>query len=187
MRELATLLENEGSEGSPSAPHRNPSASILLAASEQEAEGTRGPNMQCTKTTDPYRKADHRWGKGIEFRFKTQSSKCHLQAQVLGYPDLQRHSWKAHPSSNIMEQRKKRYLPGLEVPKGVCMCLCRGYAYTQSSNLSAQQSLRRCHVLCWGHKRWHVLASHLLWAAEIENIRGLDGEGRKLIAQPPSS
>lgn len=182
VRELATLLENEGSEGSTSAPHRNPSASILLAVSEQEAEGTDGPSMRCTKTTDSYRKADHRYFKAIKFRFKTQSSKCHLHSQVLGYSDLQQHLWTAHLSSNIMEQRKKRYLPELEASKGCMHVPLRGVCIHPKHGLKpfCPAVTTKVHVLCCGHKRWHVLASHLLWAVETENTRDLDGEGRKM-------
>lgn len=39
---------------------------------------------------------------------------------------------------------------------------------------------RKVHVLCWVHKWWHVLASCFLLSAEMENIRGLDREGRKM-------
>lgn len=38
---------------------------------------------------------------------------------------------------------------------------------------------RKVHVLCWVHKWWHVLASCFLLSPEMENIRGLDREGRK--------
>lgn len=58
MRGLATLLENEGIEAATSTPHRNFSVSILLAVSEQEAEGaegTYGPTMQYAETTGLYR------------------------------------------------------------------------------------------------------------------------------------
>lgn len=93
MRELATLLENEGIEAAISTPHYNFSVSIVLAVSEQEAEGaegTYGPTMQYTETTDLYRKADHQYLKDTKFRFPTWSSKRHLHSQVLGYSDLQK-------------------------------------------------------------------------------------------------
>lgn len=51
------------------------------AISEQEAEGpegTCGPNMQYTETTDLYRKADHQYFEDTKFRFKTWSSKRHI-------------------------------------------------------------------------------------------------------------
>lgn len=62
------------------------------AVSEQEAEGpegTCGPYMQYTETTDLYRKADHQYFEETKFRFKTWSSKCHLHSQVLVHSDLQ--------------------------------------------------------------------------------------------------
>jgi len=93
MRELATLLKNEGIEAATSTPHCSFSVSILLTVSEQvaeEAEGTYGPNMQYTETTDLYRTADHQYLKDRKFRFQTWSSKRHLHSQVLGYSDLQK-------------------------------------------------------------------------------------------------
>lgn len=188
MRELATLLENEGIEAVISTPHCNFSVSILLAVSEQEAEvaeGTYGPNMQYTETTDLYRKADHQYFKDTKFRFKTRSSKRHLHSQVLRYSDLQKCLWKAHPSSNIMEQRKKWYLPKLEVSKVhyLYACASAGSMHTPKAlrlKLFCPAANTKVHVLCRVHKWWRVLATHFLLTAERENIRGLDGEQRKM-------
>lgn len=188
MWELATLLENEGIEAAISTPHCNFSVSILLAVSEQEAagaEGTYGPNMQYTETTDLYRKADHQYFKDTKFRFNTWSSKHHLHSQVLRYSDLQKCLWKAHLSANITEQRKKWYLPKLEVSKVHYLYACAsvGSMHTPKAlwlKLFCPAANMEVHVLCWVHKRWHVLATQLLLTAERENIRGLDGEGRKM-------
>lgn len=179
MRELATLLENEGIEAAISTPHCNFSVSILSAASEQEAEGaedTYGPNMQYTETTDFYRKADHQYFKDTKFRFKTWSSKHHLHSQVLGYSDLQKYLWKAHLSSSIMEQRKKWYLPKLEVPKVHYRYACAsgGSMHTPKAlKLFCPAANMKVHVLCWVCKWWHVLATHFLLTAETENNQGL--------------
>lgn len=172
-----------GNRGSISTPHCNFSASILLAVSEQEAEGTYGPNMQYTKTADLYRKVDHQYFKDTKFRFKTRSSKHHLQ--VLGYSDLQKCLCKAHLCSTITEQRKKWYLPKLEVSKVhyLYACASAGSMHTPKAlwlKLFCPAANMKAHVLCWVHKWWHVLATHLLLIAERENIRGFDRKGRKM-------
>lgn len=160
MRELATLLENEGIEAAISTPHCNFSISILLAVSEQEAEGaegTYGPNMQYTETTDLYRKADHQYFKDTKFRLKTWSSKHHLHSQVLGYSDLQKCLWKAQLSSNIREQRKKWYSPKLEVSKVhyLYACASAGSMHTPKAlwlKLFCPAVAMKVHVLCCMHK-----------------------------------
>lgn len=184
MRELAALLANEGLEAAISTPHRNFSVSILLAVPEQEAEraeSTHGPNMQYTETSDFYRKADHQYFKDTAFRSKTWSSKCHKFSDILICKSAcEKLIW-----VQILRNREiSDTYQSWRVPKcAICMhvplwvvCIHQEHS---DSHFSAQQPLWRS-VLCWGHKWWHLLATHPLSTAETENSRGLDGEGRKM-------